>query len=264
MNLIKEIGLLIRKDLLLEFRNSHAISSILLYIFSIVFIVYFSFISVDPQVWNALFWIIVLFISVSAISKSFIQESDRLHLYYYTLAHPVSIILAKIIYNILLLLVLVMLAWGAFTWVTVSPVDQYGLFFLALLLGSIGFSVTLTFISAISAKTNNNSTLMAILSFPLTIPIITTLLKLSNNALLPNRNPDLDQLNGAVRNLKRLDITFSSETNSQILVLQQRLDNMTSMFVREIDVSGDIGILLGIDLLLIALAIVLFPFLWKN
>ncbi len=264
MEIFREIGLLIKKDILLEFRNSYAISSILLYIFSIIFIVYFSFISVDPAVWNALFWIIVLFISVSAVSKSFVQESDRLHLYYYTLAHPVSIIMAKIIYNALLLLVLVLLAWAAFSWVTTSPVAEYGLFFVALFLGSVGFSVTLTFISAISAKTNNNSTLMAILSFPLTIPIITTLLKLSNNALLPNRNPDLDQLINSKAQLLKKGIDLSEETNLQIQLAQQRLSQMTEMFTLEINITSDIGILLGIDLLLIALAIVLFPFLWKS
>ncbi|MCB0593491.1 MAG: heme exporter protein CcmB, partial [Phaeodactylibacter sp.] len=56
-------------------------------------------------------------------------------------------------------------------------------FFLALLLGSVGFSITFTFIAAISSKADNNATLMAILSFPLVIPILMTLIKLSANAL---------------------------------------------------------------------------------
>ena len=91
MGIWKEIFLLIRKDFLLELRNSYAISGTLLYLFSTIFIVYFSFITVEAPVWNALFWIIVLFISVNAIGKSFVSENDRLQLYYYVLAHPVSI-----------------------------------------------------------------------------------------------------------------------------------------------------------------------------
>ena len=264
MQILKEIGLLIKKDVLIELRNSYAISSILLYIFSIIFIVYFSFISVDPEVWNALFWIVVLFISVSAVSKSFVQESDRLQLYYYSLAHPISVILAKMIYNVLLLLILVLLAWGAFSWVTDSPVRDYDLFFLALFLGSVGFSVTLTFISAISAKTSNNGTLMAILSFPLLIPIITTLLKLSNHALIQNQNPDLASFEGAVKTLKKIGPELSEASNAKLVFTQSQLAEMTELFIQDVNFSSDILILVGIDILLIGLALVLFPFLWRN
>ncbi len=219
MGIWKEIFLLIRKDLQLELRNSYAISGTLLYIFSTIFIVYFSFVEVAPPVWNALFWIIALFISVNAIGKSFVQENDRLQLFYYSLVHPISVILAKIIYNVFLLLVLVVLAWIAFSIVAQSPVKDYGQFFLAILLGSIGFSITFTFISAISAKSANNSTLMAILSFPLILPILMTLMKLSANA---------------------------------------------SRLMQDTSIGSDIWILIGIDLFLLALAMILFPFLWRD
>ncbi|MCO6477134.1 MAG: heme exporter protein CcmB [Phaeodactylibacter sp.] len=183
MEIFREIGHLLRKDMRLELRASYAISGILLYVFSTIFIVYMAFQKIQPDVWNALFWIIILFASVSAIVKSFVQESSARQLYYYSLANPVSILLSKIIYNILLLLGLSLLTWLGFSFVAGSPVRDTAQFFLALLLGSVGFSITFTFIAAISAKADNNATLMAILSFPLIIPILLTLIKLSANAL---------------------------------------------------------------------------------
>lgn len=219
MNIIREAGFLFRKDLRLELRSSYAISGILLYVFSTIFIVYISFRRVPPDVWNTLFWIIILFASVSAIVKSFVQENSARQLYYYSLANPVSIILSKIVYNVFLLLLLSLLTWAGFSFVAGSPVKDTGQFFLALLLGSVGFSITFTFISAISSKADNNATLMAILSFPLVIPILLTLIKLSANAL---------------------------------------------RLMQDTGVQKDILILLSIDLLLLGLAIVLFPFLWRD
>lgn len=183
MMIVNEIAFLLRKEILLEWRQKYAISGILLYVLSTVFVVYTSFKKVDPNAWNALFWIIILFASVNAIAKSFVQENSNRQLYYYTLANPTAIILSKVIYNSGLLLFLSLLSFAVFSLVAGNPVKDNFQFFIALFLGSIGFSITFTFISAISAKANNSATLMAILSFPIIIPIILTLIKLSANAL---------------------------------------------------------------------------------
>ncbi len=217
--MLKEIFFLLKKDLTLEWRQKYAISGILLYVFSTVFVVYTSFIRVQPNVWNVLFWIILLFASVNAIVKSFVQENGNRQLYYYQLANPTAVILSKIIYNSLLLLLLSFLTYGLFSLVVGNPVKDYTQFFIALLLGSLGFAITFTFVSAISAKANNSATLMAVLSFPIIIPIIMTLVKISANAL--------------------------------------RLLNDTS-------VSKDMLILVAIDVILVSMAFILFPYLWKD
>jgi heme exporter protein B len=56
-------------------------------------------------------------------------------------------------------------------------------YFLAVILGSISFSTVFTMISAIASKAGNNGTLMAILSFPVVIPVILLLIRLSKNAM---------------------------------------------------------------------------------
>jgi heme exporter protein B len=63
---------------------------------------------------------------------------------------------------------------------------------LAILLGSISFATVFTMVSAISAKAGNNSTIMAILSFPVIIPLLIVLIKLSQNAV--NGNAIVDNM----------------------------------------------------------------------
>ncbi len=174
---------LLHKEFLLEFRQRYAISGIVLYVFSMVFVVYIASIRVSPPVWNVLFWLIILFASINAVVKSFVQESGARQLYYYQLADPAMLILAKIIYNTLLLLVLGGLAFGAYSLVAGNPVKDFPLFLLVLGLGSLGFSIAFTFIASIAAKANNSATLMAILSFPVILPILLTLVRLSSIAL---------------------------------------------------------------------------------
>jgi len=179
----KSLPVLLHKEFLLEFRQRYAISGIVLYVFSMIFVVYVASIKVQPQVWNILFWLIVLFASINAVVKSFVQESGARQLYYYQIADPAMLLLAKIIYNTLLLLVLSGLAFATYSVVAGNPVKDPGLFALVLLLGSLGFSISFTFIASISAKANNSATLMAILSFPVILPILLTLMRLSAIAL---------------------------------------------------------------------------------
>lgn len=174
---------LLKKEFLLEFRQRYAISGIVLYVFSMVFVVYIASIRVTPPVWNVLFWLIVLFASINAVVKSFVQESGARQLYYYQLTDPVMLVLAKVVYNTLLLLSLSILAFGAYSLIAGNPVKDYPLFAAVLLLGSFGFSIAFTFIASIAAKANNSATLMAILSFPVILPILLTLIRLSSMAL---------------------------------------------------------------------------------
>ncbi len=219
MNIIQSTLYLVQKEFVLEFRQKYAISGILLYVLSTVFIVYLSIVNVRLPVWSALYWIIILFASINAVVKSFVQENSDRALYYYTLAHPNAILFSKIIYNFLLLLVLTFLTFGAFSLVAGQPVKEIQLFFITISLGSLGFAIALTFISAIAGKANNGATLMAILGFPVIIPILITLVKLTATAL--------------------------------------RLIQDTSNW-------KDITTLLAIDGIMIALAVILFPYLWRD
>ena len=182
---------LLRMELRTEWRSGYALSGIFLYVFSTVFLVYTASLEAQPKVWNTLFWIVILFASVNAVTKSFQRESGRRELYYYTLTGPIPLLLAKLTYNVLLLLVLGLLTYGSFVVFVGNPVGNQGQFLLALLLGSLGFGITFTFVSAIAGKAKNSATLTAILGFPLVVPILLELLKVSANALRLIQDTDL-------------------------------------------------------------------------
>src|SRR5690606_28998558 len=184
MSLLKEVGSLIQKDIILEWRSKYALNGILLYVVSTVFVCYQAFKSVDPTTWNVLFWIIMLFASVNAINKSFVQESQNRQLYYYTIAGPKAIILSKIGYNVLIMLLLSAIAFTAYAVIFGTPVGDLILYLLAVVLGAVSFAAVFTMVSGIAAKAGNNSTLMAVLSFPIIIPLLIILIRLSSNAML--------------------------------------------------------------------------------
>lgn len=185
--MFKEIAVLIQKEITLEWRQKYALNGILLYVVSAVFITYLSVGAkqgnIDIPTWNALYWIIILFSAVNAVAKSFVQEHQGRQLYYYMIASPESIIISKMIYNTLLTLILALLGYLVFSIILGNPVADQGMFLLNLILGAVGFSACLTMVSGIASKASNNATLMAILSFPVIIPILLMAIRVSKNAI---------------------------------------------------------------------------------
>ncbi len=218
--MLREISALIGKELLTEWRQRYALGGILLYVIATVFICYLAFKStIDVRTWNALFWIIILFASINSSAKSFLQESKGRMLYYYTLTGPQSFVLSKIVYNAVLMLVLSAVCFGFYTLFMGNVVENLGLFFLIITLGSVGISSLLSMMSAIASKAHNNFTIMAILSFPIIMPVLITVIKLSQHAI--------DGLDTSV-SIKYFAVLFS------------------------------------LDAIVIALAYILFPYLWKD
>ncbi len=182
-----QIRYLLYKEFILEWRERYALNGILLYVISTVMVCYLSFSvrqsALSPPAWNALFWIILLFAATNAVAKSFQQERHGRLLYYYTLASPEAIILSKIIYNTLLLSFISLMTIGVYSLLLGNPMQDIGLFLIALLLGSAGLAGTLTLMAGIASKVENGATLMAVLSFPIILPLLLMLIKLSRNAL---------------------------------------------------------------------------------
>ncbi|WP_158795261.1 heme exporter protein CcmB [Pedobacter sp. L105] len=195
MQLVKEVKFLIGKELLLEWRSKYALNGVILYVVSTVFVCFLSFRSLKGVTWNALFWIIMLFASINTVSKSFLQESKGRQLYIYTIASPLALIISKTIYNIFLMLLVTFIALGFYLLVFDYTPQDMGLYLLAVVLGSISFSTIFTMISAIASKAGNGGMLMAILSFPVVIPVIIMLIKLSKNAVDGlDRSVSLDEI----------------------------------------------------------------------
>lgn len=218
---MKEIIELIKKDFLLEIRQKYALNAILLYVVSTVFVVQLSFGRViDETGWIALFWIILLFAAFNAVSKSFVQENAARRLYYFTIAAPVSIVLSKIIYNSLLMVSLGFLSLALYVLFLGMPDFNGWLFYPSFVLGCIGVASALTMVSAIASSAGNNAALMAVLGFPVVIPMLLLVIN-----------------------------SFKLALNENILMLQV-IKSLTSLLL--------------IDAVVVILAVILFPYLWRK
>ena len=123
------------------------------------------------------------------------QENRGRLLYFYSIVSPQGVILSKIIYNALLMLVLALICFLFYALVLGNPVQDVPMFLLTILLGAIGFATSLTMISGIASKAANSGTLMAVLSFPVVVPMLLMLIKMSKNALDGlDRSTSLDEL----------------------------------------------------------------------
>lgn len=125
----------------------------------------------------------MLFTSLMAVSKSFNQEREGRLLYLYTLTSAESVILSKIIFNSILLIVLGLLAFGTYSVFMGNPVASKLWYTACIILGAIGFASTLSLVAGIASKAENSAMLMAILSFPIIIPLLLLILKISKAAM---------------------------------------------------------------------------------
>lgn len=172
---------------MLDLRQKHAWGGMVLYVISSVYVCYLAVRQgLGTATWNALFWIILLFAAFNALARSFQREDQGRQLYLFTLAGPRNVVLARTLYNAitmvalgLLSLLFYMLFLGTQAMANVLP----GQFLLAVLLGSIGFASVLTLISAIAARAGNGLGLMAILGFPIVLPMLLAVMRASKLAL---------------------------------------------------------------------------------
>lgn len=184
MQLLQIISL-IRKDATIEWRQKHTLFGVLLYVGSTVFAVYMMNGQPEPKVWNALFWLIQLFVTVNSVAKSFLQESQARYRYYFSIVSPSVFMASKLLYNIVLQLFISLVSLFLFWVMLGNPLIQTGLFIAVTFLGGIALSSVFTFLSAIAAKANQNAALMAVLGFPIITPVLMILSKLAVKAIMP-------------------------------------------------------------------------------
>lgn len=83
----------------------------------------------------------------------------------------------------MVMLVLSMLGFGFYAFVMGNPVGDVNLYLLCIVLAALGFASVLTLISGIASKAENSATLMAVLSFPIILPMLLMTIRLAKNAM---------------------------------------------------------------------------------
>lgn len=164
---------LVWKEFTIEIRQKQSILGILLFCLILVFLLYKTLNRLEGLPWAVLIWVILLFVGVNAIVKSFTQEHQNTRIFYYTLYNPTTLIIAKMTYNFLILCLLFTLIFTFFSFFFGNFIKDWSLFIKAALLGNLGLSVLFSFIAAVSTSSDdNNALMMSILALPLTLPIL--------------------------------------------------------------------------------------------
>ena len=203
---------------MLEVRQQYSFYGILLYVGATIFVLYMAIDEPESKVWNGLFWVIQLFICINAVAKSFLQESKGRMLYFYSIASPADFVLAKLLFNSLLMLAMSLISLFLFSLFLGNPMQKIWQFIGLVLLGGWSLSLVFTFLAAIAAKAQQNAAIMAVLGFPIIIPQLLLLMRLSNAAFAP------------------------------LLIIP----------------VSTVLLLVALDGMVILLAVILFPYLWKD
>lgn len=212
---------LIKKEFLLEFRQKSSLAAVLVYVVGTIFVSALCFkAKVDKPTWNALFWVISLFTSVTICGKSFLKETGGQALFNYLHYSPIHFIFSKILFNMSLMLVLSLVTFFFYAFFIRNEVENLGLFLIILVLASTGLGAVLSLMSAIASKANAGFGIMSILSFPVLMPLILVIIRLSKMA---------------VDGVEWAGVSFQL-----------------------------ISILAALNLLTLALAFLLFPYLWRD
>lgn len=182
---MNKLGKLLYKELLLESRQQYSFYGLLLYIGTTLFVLFMAIDQPAAATWNGLFWVNLLFICINAVAKSFLQESRGRMLYFYTLTHATDFLLAKLLFNSLLMLLMSSISLLLFTLLLGNPMLQAAPFIGMVLLGGISLSLVFSFLAAIAAKAQQNAAIMAILGFPIIIPQLVLLMRLSSATFSP-------------------------------------------------------------------------------
>ncbi len=172
MGTSEQIGLLLRKDIDLEIRKKHVALGLLLYIFSTIFLVQYLEERLVPRMWNLVFWILMIFMTITINNKSFLGESRARNLYYYTQFSSRAVIISKQLYGMMLSLLFGLVAYIFFSFFNPLEIDDRGSYLVILMLGTLSISLCTTFLSAISAQVSDApGALTAVLGLPLLIPL---------------------------------------------------------------------------------------------
>lgn len=158
-------------------------AGILVQVLASVFIVYLSIPALNIPIQNGLFWIILVFSSLNAITKGFIAEPVALQNYMQQLVPPYVTISARLIYNWLLVIIITLIISFFFNLFINGFVGFSPSYISIVLLSNIGISSTFTLMSALVRKISNAYLIIPVISLPITIPILTIGLNASKKAM---------------------------------------------------------------------------------
>ena len=187
MNFIKSTLAVVSKDIRSELRTRYAMNALMMFVVISVATILFALREEEAssEVLSGMFWVVIFFTAMSGLSRIFVSEEERgTTMTLQLVASPSVVYFGKLIFNCGLTITLSTVV--TLLYVTVFPtftIGSWAIFTVTIFLGSLGFAAAATILAAIIAKANTKGTLYPVLSFPILIPLLMTVMKSTARAL---------------------------------------------------------------------------------
>ena len=175
------------KDFRSEIRTRYALNALLMFVVTTLSVVLFSIgnETASPEILSGVLWIIVFFSTMSGLSRTFITEEERgTVMTLQLLARPLVVYLGKLLFNVILLAALNVFTVTLYLiFIANFVVQNYTIFVVTFILGTLGLASASTIIAAIISKANTKGTLYPVLSFPVLLPLLLTVINATKMAV---------------------------------------------------------------------------------
>lgn len=175
------IWAVVLKDVRSELRTRYALNALTMFVITSVATILFALREdgVDAEILSGMFWVVIFFTAMSGLSRIFVSEEERgTTLTLQLITSPSMVYFGKLLFNCGLTIalatavtILYVLVFSGFV------IQSVGIFAVTVFLGSLGFASASTIIAAIIAKANSKGTLYPVLSFPIVLPLLMTVMK---------------------------------------------------------------------------------------
>jgi heme exporter protein B len=169
-----------RKDWHSELRTRYAINALAMFVVITISIMLFSLgsESAPVDVLSGILWVVIFFGAMSGLSRTFVTEEERgTAMTLQLLATPSAVFFGKLLFNVVLVCALNSFIVTLFALlINGFIIRSYTIFVVTVVLGSLGLAAASTIIAAIIAKANTRGTLYPVLSFPILLPLLLTVI----------------------------------------------------------------------------------------
>jgi heme exporter protein B len=132
---------------------------------------------IDSSILSGLLWVVIFFAAISGLARVFIKEEEKETSQALKLnSNPTGVFLGKLLFNCILTYSLNIVIFLLFIIITGFNIANFTAFFITIVLGNLGLVSASTIIAAIISKANTKGTLFPVLTFPVLLPLLLTVI----------------------------------------------------------------------------------------
>jgi|LJSS01.1.fsa_nt_gb heme exporter protein B len=165
----------VRKEAVSELRLRHGLAILFLFSAAALLVVLFAVRGQvrDAGLHAALLWVVLLFSAGNGLGRAFVSEEERGTVWVLRLHAPASAVYAgKWLFTLWLSALVGFASAAVYVLLLGLSVQRPDVFFAVLGLGVVGLSAAMTLLSALIARTAARGPLLAVLGFPVLIPVL--------------------------------------------------------------------------------------------